>query len=346
MLTKLNDTSDADVADVAEKLRAAVRDHLGCPELRYAETPQPLVGGYSNPIYRFRLGNAPPPFGAPLVLRLTHDDGDTAREAIVQAAVAERGYQAPAVLLRGSSTSRFGRPFLVTSLMVGCAFDKTLSPRTAIGAFRRLPHQLAAAMSALHDVPTDDMARQLEQEGWPAARLDSLGVLSEVDEHIAEAKVPELRRAAALLREHQPSFSDGVACHGDVHPFNLLFNGRSVAGVLDWELARIADNAFDVGRTVVLLRLAPYPMPRVVRAIIQPAATSLASSFVNSYRRLRPLDEYSLRWHEALHCLRTLAITTVGATRPIGSRLRRTADIWLPVAPRLEHRFAAIAGRW
>jgi aminoglycoside phosphotransferase (APT) family kinase protein len=116
--------------------------------------------------------------------------------------------------------------------------------------------------------------------------------------------------------------------------------------VLDWELARLADPAYDVGRTLVLLRLAPYPMSRVTRAVIQPVATGLARGFERRYRERRSIDEFDVRWHEALHCLRTLAIVEVGRSLPEGERLRRTADVWLPVASRLEHRLAAIIKHW
>ena len=148
-----------------------------------------------------------------------------------------------------------------------------------------------------------------------------------------------------MLRKNQPSFTRPVVCHGDLHPFNLLFEGREVVTVLDWELARLAAPAYAVGRTLVLLRLAPYPMSRITRTVIQPLATALARAFERRYRERNPLHEISVRWHEALHCLRTLAIVEVGASLASGSRLRRAADVWFPVASRLEHRFASDSDR-
>jgi aminoglycoside phosphotransferase (APT) family kinase protein len=234
----------------------------------------------------------------------------------------------------------------VTPLSPGVSFDETITARTAIGAFRRLPDQLANAMVVLHGVPTEDIAARLAAEGWEPNRLDSLAVLADIDDYAEQINSSDLRRRAAMMRNNQPSFARPVVCHGDLHPFNLLFEGREVMIVLDWELARLADPAYDVGRTLVLLRLAPYPMSRVTRAVIQPFATALARGFERRYRERNPLDEASVRWHEALHCLRTLAIVEVGATLERGSRLRRTADVWLPVASRLEHRLAAITKQW
>ena len=332
--------------DRGEDLLATLCAHLDRTEMGFSEALHPLEGGYSNEIFRFRLDHAPFPFDQPLVLRLTHDERDTAREGIIENGVADQGFCAPPVLLRGGSSSAFGRPFLITPLSPGVSFDETITARTAIGAFRRLPEQLAATMVALHGVPTENITACLTAEGWEPNRLDSLAVLADVDDYAEQTNSSELRRRASVLRRNQPSFARPVVCHGDLHPFNLLFEGREVTIVLDWELARLADPAYDIGRTLVLLRLAPYPMSRITRSVIQPFATALARGFERRYRERHPLDEFSVRWHEALHCLRTLAFIEVGATLPSGSRLRRTADVWLPVASRLEHRFAAITKQW
>jgi aminoglycoside phosphotransferase (APT) family kinase protein len=332
--------------DRGEQMLAALRTHLDRAEVQFSEALHPLEGGYSNEIFRFRLEDAPAPFDQPLVLRLTSDERDTAREGIIENGVAEQGFPAPPILLRGGSSSAFGRPFLVTPLSPGVSFNETITARTAIGAFRRLPDQLAAAMVALHGVPTENITARLTAEGWEPDRLDSLAVLADVDDYAEQANSSDLRRRAAVLRKNQPSFARPVVCHGDLHPFNLLFAGRAVMIVLDWELARLADPAYDVGRTLVLLRLAPYPMSRISRTMIQPVATALARGFERRYRARNPLDDLSVRWHEALHCLRTLAIVEAGASLPSGSRLRRTADVWLPVASRLEQRLAAITKQW
>lgn len=329
-----------------EQLLAVLSAHLDRPGLRFSEPLEPLRGGYSNEILRFRLEHATSPFDQPLVLRLTHDESDTAREGIIENGVAERGFHAPPVLLRGGSSSALGAPFLITPLSPGVVFDETITVRSAIGAFRRLSDQLATTMLALHKVSTENIAARLSAEGWEPNRLDSLATLTDIDDYAEQAHSPDLQRRAATLRENQPSFARPVVCHGDLHPFNLLFEGGEVTVVLDWELARLADPAYDVGRTLVLLRQAPYPMSRVTRAVIQPFATALARAFERRYRAGNQLDDLSVRWHEALHCLRTLAIVDVGATLPSGSRMRRTADVWFPVASRLERRFAQVTKHW
>jgi aminoglycoside phosphotransferase (APT) family kinase protein len=329
-----------------QHLLAALRAHLQRSDLLFRESPQPLTGGYSNEILRFSLDGAPPPFDRPLVVRITHEEGDTAREAIIEDGVANEGFPAPPVLLRGDASSPFGTPFLITPLSPGVPFDDSITARTAIASFRRLPEQVAATMAALHEVPTGSIAARLAANGWPSERLDSLATLADVDGWAEQLRSPDLERHATLLRARQPSFEASVVCHGDLHPFNLLYEGGQVATVLDWELARLADPAYDVGRTLVLLRQAPYPMPRVLRAAIQPVATWLARRFEDAYRARHPLHEHALRWHEALHCLRTLAIAEVGASLPAGDRMRRTAEVWLARRPHLQRRLTQITSGW
>src|SRR5207247_1027477 len=48
--------------------------------------------------------------------------------------------------------------------------------------------------------------------------------------------------------------------HGDFHPQNVLMSGRIVTGVLDWPNAMIADPAYDVAATRIILACAPMEM--------------------------------------------------------------------------------------
>ncbi len=329
-------------ATLAQRLLDVLAQELGAA-VAYAEEPVPLAGGFSNEIFRFRLERAPSGFEAPLVLRLAHDDHDVAREAIVQDGVARAGYPAPAVLLHGPGNG-LGAPFIVTPLLPGLEFDKMLGLRTAIPVFRRLPRQLGATMADLHDVPTAPIAAELAHAGWTADRLGSIGVLADVAALAAGLDEPGVAHGIRWLHAHVPEFAPAVVCHGDLHPLNLLFDGERITAVLDWELTRLADPAYDVARTVTLLATAPYPMKQPVRRLVQPIARRLANSFVSHYRTRRSLDDASLRWHEALHALRTLTIALVGQRQPEGNRLRRTADVWLPVAPSLCARFTALTG--
>jgi aminoglycoside phosphotransferase (APT) family kinase protein len=324
------------------QLLSILRGALNNPALLYAEPPRRLGGGFSNEIVRIRLLDGPPNFSGPLVVRAMHDDDDAMRESVIQHGVAQAGFGAPPVLMRGSSKSPLERPFTISPLVAGKTFDALLNPTTVLGTFRRLPAQLAETMSALHALPTEAIAERLAAAGWPASRLDSLAVLAEIETQAASLHTPALMAGAAWLANHRPNFAPAVVCHGDLHPLNLLFEGERVVAVLDWELARLADPAFDVARTLMLLRMSPAPTPHVPRAVVKRVSKRLGKSFVEEYRTHRGVDEASLQWHEALHCLRTATIATLGAQPSAPPRMRRTADVWLDAVPRLKKRFTDI----
>jgi aminoglycoside phosphotransferase (APT) family kinase protein len=298
-----------------------------------------MGGGFSNEIVRIRLLDGPPNFSGPLVIRAMHDDDDAMRESVIQHGVAQLGFSAPPVLMRGSSRSPLERPFTISPLMAGKTFEALLNPTTVLSTARRLPVQLGETMSTLHALPTAAIAERLAAAGWPAARLDSLAVLSELQTQLGSLQGSGLATGAAWLANHKPNFAPAVVCHGDLHPMNLLFDGDRVVAVLDWELARLADPAFDVARTSMLLRLSPAAVPHVPRAIAKRMARRLSKAFVENYRQHRGVDETSLQWHEALHCLRTATIATLGAQPSAPPRLRRTSEVWLSAVPRLKKRF-------
>jgi aminoglycoside phosphotransferase (APT) family kinase protein len=268
-----------------------------------------------------------------------HDDDDAMRESVIQHGVAQAGFCAPPVLMRGSSRSPLERPFTISPLVSGKTFDARLNPTTVLSTFRRLPVQLGETMSALHALPTAAIAERLAAAGWPAARLDSLAVLSELETQVGLLHAPRMTNGTAWLANHKPNFAPMVVCHGDLHPSNMLFEGDDVVAVLDWELARLADPAFDVARTSMLLRLSPAPVPHIPRIVAKRMSIRLSKAFVENYRTRRGVDETSLQWHEALHCLRAATMATLGAQPSAPPLLRRTADVWLSAVPRLKKRF-------
>jgi aminoglycoside phosphotransferase (APT) family kinase protein len=65
-----------------------------------------------------------------------------------------------------------------------------------------------------------------------------------------------------------PTLGQGALLHMDYHPLNVMTDGRSITGVLDWANVAAGDPRTDLARTTVLLRAAPTP-PGVPRAIVQ-----------------------------------------------------------------------------
>jgi aminoglycoside phosphotransferase (APT) family kinase protein len=101
-------------------------------------------------------------------------------------------------------------------------------------------------------------------------------------------------------------------CHGDFHPHNVLSDGGRVTGVLDWPNALVADPAFDVASTRVILRFAPVELAgvsRPVRVLMRVGRVLLARRYVAGYRRRRPLDPKVLAYYEAASIMRALVRT-------------------------------------
>ena len=79
--------------------------------------------------------------------------------------------------------------------------------------------------------------------------------------------------------------------------------------MLDWPNVLLADRACDVAATRVILRYAPVGVagvPRHLRWLVRAARAVLVRRFMAGHRRAQPLDRATLRYYEALACMRGL----------------------------------------
>jgi aminoglycoside phosphotransferase (APT) family kinase protein len=85
-----------------------------------------------------------------------------------------------------------------------------------------------------------------------------------------------------------------VFLHLDLHPMNVLVQGRRVTAVLDWPNARPGDPRADLARTASILRFAPFPegtpapVARVVRRILQAGWRHGYRDFAGPIRGMAP----------------------------------------------------------
>jgi aminoglycoside phosphotransferase (APT) family kinase protein len=172
--------------------------------------------------------------------------------------------------------------------------------------FRRLPIVLADAQARLHRLDPAPIERALEAAG--VARPDvptMLASLREASEALGRA---DLVAAAAWLQTNQRSAGGEVACHGDLHPFNVLVDDDGRVTVLDWSAALLAPNSYDLAFTSLVLSEPPMVVPAPLRPLIRAAGRALARRFVRAYERAmgETIDKPSLEWHQSLVCLRAL----------------------------------------
>jgi aminoglycoside phosphotransferase (APT) family kinase protein len=176
--------------------------------------------------------------------------------------------------------------------------------------------------------------------GGVGGALGAERVLAEVREAIEAAESPRLVDGVSWLIESRPARASEVVCHGDLHPGNLLARGGQLVALLDWELATLAEPEFDVARTFVLLRSAPGGDSRFGRWLRQRLGRLGARGFLSAYASA---DPRRLRWYEALHCLRIIALAVearVGSER----QSARVTTLWDPLVDVLAERFRRLTG--
>ena len=292
--------------DVAAGLIELLRGELGEPALDFSERPAPVSGGFDTRIFTFRLKGAPPALAGPLILRLLgpqHDPARALRERAIQNTLVDLGYPAPRVHLASADVGRLGGAFLVMERLPG-------RPLLEARQFN-LSAVLVEMQARLHALDAEVLLRALDRAGPPLRRdlVSFDAYLAQLAARIDAGGLDGLGPAMRWLVAHRPVAPERpVICHGDFHPYNLLYDGR-VTGVLDWPNALVADPAYDVASTVTILALAPLElsgMPTPVRWVVRVARPILVKRYLAGYRRHRPLDPGVLAYYEAASAMRAL----------------------------------------
>ncbi|MDZ4827222.1 MAG: phosphotransferase [Actinomycetota bacterium] len=301
------------MSELSDALLTTLRELTGEPALVYDRTPEPLAGGYSAELLRFSIIGGPEIMRGELVARILVDDGGAACECAIQTAVERAGFPAPRIRFAANSSSPLGRPVIVMDHVEG---KTPLATAGVVGLprlFRELPSLLAGLMADLHAVAP------------PALEVPWL----DVDAMLA---VVQHATAGAWLSARRLAFATDVICHGDLHGENVLVAGGTVVAVVDWELASIGPPELDVARTALLLGLLPG-VSGFARKVLGRSAAKTERAFVDAYAARRPLDRDALRWCDALHCARLLAVAQ--RTGPV-------AEVWRPLAPALTSRLVRV----
>ena len=310
----------------AARFREALRAALSGPALDWAEPPDELAGGFENRVVAARLAKAPA-LAQPLILRIYAPDRppETARfEATVHCALADQGYPAPRVhVFREASAGRPaftlmdrapGRVLLSRVAHLGDLFSGPGAlvgiPRLVHEAAFRVPVELARLMLDLHALDAERVwcalgDADLEPARFtPGARVDQLRARAE------RAGLAGLIPVLEWLRERRPAEpapGDRVVCHSDFHFLNVLVDGRTVTGVIDWSIAHFAfaEREFDVGNACALYSL-EMPMPAVVGSLFARLQRRLRDGFRRHYEARTPLDPEAVRWAEVFRFAREM----------------------------------------
>ncbi|MEY2523224.1 MAG: hypothetical protein QOJ66_1789 [Ilumatobacteraceae bacterium] len=285
-----------------------------------------MTGGHWAAIYSFELAAPPDELRGPLVLRVMPSPGGAVVETIVQRSVADHGYPTPRVVLDGTDQA-LGGAFMVmqrvegVALLAGLGIGRTLwtLPKTV----RRVASQLSVASVQLHDLDPQPVIDALDEAGVDITSLGVAGRMNEI-RGAAERSVGGFEELLTWLDRGRPVLTPAVVCHGDIHPFNMLMTADDSFSVLDWTNANVCRRELDVGFTAALLQCAPIEVPSIASKPLGVLTGALARRFVDTYRRMAPINLDVVEWFEVLQygrCLAAVATTStddaiVGSSHP------------------------------
>jgi aminoglycoside phosphotransferase (APT) family kinase protein len=320
---------------------AALR-RLDAPALALRDEPVRLTGGFWAEMWTLHLRDHGEQIPPRVVLRLAPDARAAESETAVQRAIADTGFPTPRILAAADATSE-SRFWAVMEHADGAPLLAGLS---GIGALARLPQlardlprQLASVIARLHEVPVAPIEAALAGCADQRAGID--GLLDHYASIASDVGDVTLIRGVDELAGLRPPGARKVVCHGDLHPFNVLQHERDLT-VLDWTASRIADPAFDISFTTLLLANPPLAAPRQLRPVIRRASQALARRFVRAYDAIavRPVDAEQLAWHTRLHSLRVLA--EVARWRADGNEDAHRGHPWFAMEPALRKSFGGV----
>jgi aminoglycoside phosphotransferase (APT) family kinase protein len=161
-------------------------------------------------------------------------------------ALNQRGIRAPLTYALEASGKVLGQPFLIMQRVSGRNIGSHFTfPEPDPELCRLFAQQLAA----IHSVPSADLPQNLKGRGQSAAtQFDD-----EFDKYYRDwselnSVSPVIEAAFHWIKRHK-SLALGERClvHGDFSLSNVLIEERRITGVLDWEFARFAPPAADMG---------------------------------------------------------------------------------------------------
>lgn len=308
---------------IAPEISATINARLAdaWPGTTLTAEPDALTGGFWATMYRLRVEGQPPGVPGDLVFRIAPDAAMGAKEIAVQQAVATLGYPTPTIRYARTDDVDEGGPWSIMDFSVGAPplsdLNGLAALRRAAALFRQLPMQLATPMAALHALDPQSVTTAVTANA-PTVAWDIQTLLSHFEAGASSLDRPDLVAIVQALAARRPDPTAEVVCHGDLHPFNLLVADSGATTVLDWTGAILAEPAFDLAYTSMLLATPPLAAPRPLDSIIGRIGDNLSRRFVTSYQTLSPgADLTRLDWYRALHGARMLIeLAAIEATRP------------------------------
>ena len=232
----------------------------------------PIPDGHSGFTYFVSAGDGEyvlrlPPPGARIAAT-----ADVMRQGRIMAALHDSGLPAPAVPFIVSDAVVDGRPFILMERIRGDRIEKVRDfPADSVEVLKRM-QALPVEQTGIGD--EEAVTLQVEMMRWAM---------------LMQRAPEELTRRAGelggLLAAQVPAERRPTLVHGDYHPGNMLFRGREVVAILDWEIAEIGQPLLDLGALCVVPSRHPGEWPAM------PDSEVIA---------LYGVEEAEMRWYLAM----------------------------------------------
>jgi aminoglycoside phosphotransferase (APT) family kinase protein len=279
-------------ADIADALRALWSE----PELT-VDGAEPFGDGHSGFTYLIELTSRQ--HHGRFVARMSAPGArivgpaDLARQGTVMSALHAAGLPVPRVLAADSTGLAAGRALLVTDLVHGVGWEQA----AAQYGHALVAHDAVGFLHQLRGLTPAEVGLGDEQVYSPAADVDRWATLL--------PRSPQLPQPPAASLHHElvrraPAALSASLVHGDYHYGNMLFDGRDLGAVLDWEIATVGDPRLDFGcLAVASLRRRYHPEPNPT-GNVDISTTELCD--------LYGMDPHDAAWFVAAACLKYAAI--------------------------------------
>ena len=291
----INDNKEAEY--LSNKLIVYLRDQLDNPEINYRAPLTRLHGGFETAIYRFQLKGAQAEYSQHLVLRLYpqfYGYQNAIWESTIQNVLVGEGFPVAKVHFICEDMSLLGGAFFIMDYIPGQPLAFTVPDK--------MPKILGKTHAELHKIDPGMLISSLKKRGVGkyAWSLDSRtdGLLNRA------SNLAWIQEGVRWLFENQPAEPENLAiCHGDYHPLNILVVDEVVTGVLDWAGFVIADPAFDVANTMILITIPARYLFNSMEGFATLDWNKAAEMYLLAYQTQKALDKTNLDYYKTRRCL-------------------------------------------
>jgi aminoglycoside phosphotransferase (APT) family kinase protein len=189
--------------------------------------------------------------GSRLLVRLEPEQGpflryDGAREASLLGQLRTLGVPVPTVIT-AQGADRLGVSFMVTEWVDGEVHTPGSLAQLPDEHRHTMARELADVLARLHAAPTAALPalRESDRARPVDALFEQFDAILDGLEAVESLTLDYVR--AWLAAHIDGATRESTLVHGDFRLANLVWAGRRIVGILDWETAQLADPLFDLG---------------------------------------------------------------------------------------------------